>query len=63
MIHPTFDECRQRANITVSTLEEYSSSKEERQKLIDAGFKAESKAFKKADEYDEYKKKMEEKYA
>ena len=31
--------------------------------LIDKGFKAEAKAFKKADEYDEYKKKMEEKYA
>jgi hypothetical protein len=30
--------------------------------LIDAGFKAEAKAFKKADEYDAYKKKMEEKY-
>ena len=31
--------------------------------LIDKGFKAEVKAFKKADEYDAYKKKMEEKYA
>ena len=31
--------------------------------LIDKGFKAEEKAFKKADEYDAYKKKMEEKYA
>ena len=31
--------------------------------LIDKGFKAEAKAFKKAGEYDEYKKKMEEKYA
>ena len=31
--------------------------------LIDKGFKAELKAFKKADEYDAYKKKMEEKYA
>ena len=31
--------------------------------LIDKGFKAEAKAFKKADEYDAYKKKMEEKYA
>ena len=31
--------------------------------LIDKGFKAEFKAFKKADEYDAYKKKMEEKYA
>ena len=30
--------------------------------LIDKGFKAELKAFKKADEYDAYKKKMEEKY-
>ena len=31
--------------------------------LIDKGFKTEHKAFKKADEYDAYKKKMEEKYA
>ena len=31
--------------------------------LIDKGFKAEFKAFKKADEYDAYKKKMTEKYA
>jgi hypothetical protein len=30
--------------------------------LITKGFKTEEKAFKKADEYDEYKKKMEEKY-
>ena len=30
--------------------------------LIDKGFKAEFKAFKKADEYDAYKKKMTEKY-
>ena len=30
--------------------------------LIDKGFKAEAKAFKKADEYDAYKMKMEEKY-
>ena len=31
--------------------------------LIDKGFKAEFKAFKKSDEYGAYKKKMEEKYA
>ena len=30
--------------------------------LIDKGFKTEVKAFKKADEYEAYKKKMEEKY-
>lgn len=30
MIQPTFDECRQRANTAVSTLEGYSSSKEDR---------------------------------
>jgi len=30
--------------------------------LMDKGFKAEEKAFKKADEYDAYKEKMEEKY-
>ena len=30
--------------------------------LITKGFKTEEKAFKKADEYDKYKKKMEEKY-
>jgi hypothetical protein len=30
--------------------------------LLTKGFKLEEKAFKKADEYDEYKKKMEEKY-
>jgi hypothetical protein len=30
--------------------------------LVTKGFKTEEKAFKKADEYDEYKKKMEEKY-
>jgi hypothetical protein len=39
------------------------AQKKKDKKLIDAGFKAEAKAFKKADEYDAYKKKMEEKYA
>jgi len=38
------------------------AQKKKDKKLIDAGFKAEAKAFKKADEYDAYKKKMEEKY-
>ena len=39
------------------------AQKKKDQKLINAGFKAEYFAFKKADEYDAYKKKMEEKYA
>ena len=39
------------------------AQKKKDQKLIDAGFKAEYTAFKKADEYDDYKKKMTEKYA
>jgi len=38
------------------------AQKKKDQKLIDAGFKAEYIAFKKADEYDDYKKKMTEKY-
>ena len=39
------------------------TQKNKDKKLIDAGFKAEFKAFKKADEYDEYKKKMTSKYS
>jgi hypothetical protein len=39
------------------------AQKKKDQKLIDAGFKAEYIAFKKADEYDDYKKKMTSKYS
>jgi len=39
------------------------AQKKKDQNLIDKGFKAEFKAFKKADEYYAYKKKMEKKYA
>ena len=39
------------------------AQKKKDKKLIDKGFKSEFKAFKKADEYYAYKKKMEEKYA
>ena len=39
------------------------AQKKKDKKLIDAGFKAESKAFKKADEYDEYVEKLKKKYA
>ena len=39
------------------------AQKKKDKKLIDAGFKAEYIAFKKADEYDDYKKKMTSKYS
>ena len=39
------------------------AQKKKDKKLIDAGFKAEAKAFKKADEYDEYVEKLKKKYA
>ena len=39
------------------------AQKKKDRKLIDAGFKAEYIAFKKADEYDDYKKKMTSKYS
>ena len=34
MTHPTFDECRQRADTAVSTLEGYSSSKEDLERCL-----------------------------
>ena len=39
------------------------AQKKKDKKLIDAGFKAEAKAFKKAGEYDEYVEKLKKKYA
>ena len=49
---------------TIDTIKEPTTAQKKKDKsLIDAGFKAELKAFKKADEYEAYKKKMEEKYA
>ena len=49
---------------TIDTIKEPTTAQKKKDKsLIDAGFKAELKAFKKADEYEAYKKRMEEKYA
>ena len=49
---------------TIDKVKEPTAAQKKKDKsLIDAGFKAELKAFKKADEYEAYKKKMEEKYA
>ena len=39
------------------------AQKKKDKKLIDVGFKAEAKAFKKVDEYDEYVEKLKKKYA
>ena len=48
---------------TIDTIKEPTTTQKKKDKsLIDAGFKAESKAFKKADEYDAYKDAMKKKY-
>jgi hypothetical protein len=48
---------------TIDTLKEPTAAQKKKDKsLIDAGFRAEEKAFKKADEYDAYKDAMKKKY-